>query len=319
MAGQLYSGLPANIVTPAPIAILSSTAANPIVVQTSSPHGLRTGDYVDIVGHSLNIAANCVRQPITFVDATHFSIAINGAAFGTAGGNTGGVRPLSFRNNVATLPINGDAYDMTTYLPGYVAALDRDSYLFSVVGYFEEVAPTIQQFSDAGSGDFWTRVSSPAPGSYLPLLSSTSGFTTPTRWTIPYVHINDIVEIALDTTVGIIGPVSAIAYVFAFGYSYQPIGGSPSFNVPPMVGSAKLVSDPSPGPNLTQSIHLRAIAGNSVDGVANALTLSATVTVGTLVITPYVLPVTTGAATQAGLVQDFLFTAHQYRPTGVNP
>ena len=45
MTGQLYVGMPGNIDNPAAIAITSSTAASPIEIQTSTVHGLTTGDF----------------------------------------------------------------------------------------------------------------------------------------------------------------------------------------------------------------------------------------------------------------------------------
>lgn len=72
----------------APIAISSSTAANPAVVTTAAAHGLTTGDCVVIAGHATNTALNG-GWTATVLTSTTFSIPVLGTA---AGGATGTVR-----------------------------------------------------------------------------------------------------------------------------------------------------------------------------------------------------------------------------------
>ena len=103
MTGQLYGGIPANIVTTNTVNISASTNANPIQITTAAPHRLRTGDVVDIGGHLLNLPANCVNQPVTVVDGVNFTIPIDGTA-AAAGGATGQVVPLAYTQNIATIP-----------------------------------------------------------------------------------------------------------------------------------------------------------------------------------------------------------------------
>lgn len=72
----------------APVAIASSTNANPIVVTTAAVHGLTTGDVVEIAGHLTN--TNAVGTwVVTVLTTTTFSIpqAANGV-----GGATGTVQ-----------------------------------------------------------------------------------------------------------------------------------------------------------------------------------------------------------------------------------
>jgi hypothetical protein len=68
-----------------PVAISSSTAANPSVITTAAAHGFVNGDTVEIVGHPVNTAANG-GWIVTNLTSTTFSIPVLGNAAGTAGG-----------------------------------------------------------------------------------------------------------------------------------------------------------------------------------------------------------------------------------------
>lgn len=69
----------------APVAIASSTAANPSVVTTAAAHGFATGNQVTIVGHATNTAVNGC-WTVTVLSTTTFSVPALGTA---AGGATG--------------------------------------------------------------------------------------------------------------------------------------------------------------------------------------------------------------------------------------
>lgn len=69
----------------APVAISSSTAANPSVITTAAAHGYSTGDQVTIAGHATNTAINGC-WTITVASSTTFSVPALGTA---AGGATG--------------------------------------------------------------------------------------------------------------------------------------------------------------------------------------------------------------------------------------
>lgn len=73
-----------------PKAISSSTDATPIVITTSSSHGYSTGDFVQIFGHTTNVAANGIYK-ITVLTATTFSLQnLNtGANIAGSGGGDG--------------------------------------------------------------------------------------------------------------------------------------------------------------------------------------------------------------------------------------
>ncbi len=70
----------------APIAIASSTNANPTVVTTSEAHGYSTGDVVSITGHGGNTNANGT-WTITVLSSTTFSSPQPGSGTGTASGS----------------------------------------------------------------------------------------------------------------------------------------------------------------------------------------------------------------------------------------
>jgi hypothetical protein len=68
-----------------PVAIASSTAANPSSVTTASVHGLATGDVVEIAGHLVNTALNG-SWPVTVVSTTVFTVPVLGSGVGGASG-----------------------------------------------------------------------------------------------------------------------------------------------------------------------------------------------------------------------------------------
>lgn len=68
----------------APVAITSSTNANPIVVTTPA-HGYTTGDTAEILGHTVNTSANG-GWIVTVLTTTTFSIPVAGVGVGGATG-----------------------------------------------------------------------------------------------------------------------------------------------------------------------------------------------------------------------------------------
>lgn len=68
-----------------PIAISSSTAANPSVITTAAAHGFSTGDQVTIAGHTTNTAVNGC-WTVTSVTSTTFSVPVLGIGAGGASG-----------------------------------------------------------------------------------------------------------------------------------------------------------------------------------------------------------------------------------------
>jgi hypothetical protein len=133
--GQSYNGLPANIAIPGAVAILSSTAANPTVIRTNTPHGMKSGDQSDVTDHATNTGANGFGYIVTFVDSTHFSIPVDTHTY-SAGGATGFVWPQAFTGNSSLLPASGDPFSYLTFRPGMANAADREAWSLTQTGIY---------------------------------------------------------------------------------------------------------------------------------------------------------------------------------------
>lgn len=122
-----YNGKPNNLGGPAAVSILSSTNTSPIVVRTSAPHGLVTGDVVWIYDHQVNIEANG-ESAVDVVDSDHFSIA--GTTGAGAGGATGTVQILTFNPAGTVLPSDAtDDMDAASVNVALEHLLDRTALL----------------------------------------------------------------------------------------------------------------------------------------------------------------------------------------------
>lgn len=74
---------------PATVVIATSSAANPTVITTSAPHGLRSfetgGDLTTIAGHAGSTPALNGVHEVTVIDATHFTVPVAVTVAGTGG------------------------------------------------------------------------------------------------------------------------------------------------------------------------------------------------------------------------------------------
>ena len=68
-----------------PVSIASSTNANPVAVTTATVHGLTSGQFAEIAGHLVNVAANGT-WPVTVTSTTVFTIPVAGSGAGAATG-----------------------------------------------------------------------------------------------------------------------------------------------------------------------------------------------------------------------------------------
>jgi hypothetical protein len=68
-----------------PVAIASSTAADPAAVTTASAHGLTSGQFAEISGHLANTVVNGT-WPVTVTSATVFTVPVAGVAAGAVTG-----------------------------------------------------------------------------------------------------------------------------------------------------------------------------------------------------------------------------------------
>lgn len=281
MPGQLYGGLPGNIANPPVIAISQATNANPIVITTTGAHGLTTGDLVDIFG-SANFGANCVNTPVTVSDATHFTIPINGTTF-VNGGATGNVFPLGYTQNIATIPADGDAHAMATFVPGYQAALDRSAFQRANTGNYKELAPSASGFNDVGSAVYtelsWNIASQAwtAGTFYQP-----ANVNTPSQIAIPNVATIDLVELTLDANV-VVTFTTTLVFAFFYTYTAGTIANTKVAYSDTQIGNQS-------GAQVNTKLSMRGIFGG---GIA-PLTATAPQTVGTLTVSVQVTSLTSG-------------------------
>lgn len=101
VAGEVVSGDAVDIV--------SSTNANPIVVEATA-HGFLTGDVVTIASHLVNTSANGTWR-VTKVDADHFSIAVAGVGIGANTGTATWTGAKNTGTGTAAVYFDGAAYD----------------------------------------------------------------------------------------------------------------------------------------------------------------------------------------------------------------
>lgn len=131
-----YNGIPSNLSGLVPetyVNISSSTNASPIVVTTSSAHGLETGDDTFIYGHRVNTNANG-KWTVTVLSSTTFSL--NGSTGNGVGAATGVSQSLALGPSFQ-IPADGDDFDAAAFDVPYEALGDRTTfgyeYAFPVV------------------------------------------------------------------------------------------------------------------------------------------------------------------------------------------
>lgn len=117
------------------IPIASSTAATPIVVATTAPHGLATGNAIGIVAAPLNVLNNF--WLVTVIDATHFSL--QGSSSGTAQGAGGYV--VSLPNATVLTPTNWPVVPVATTTGPYSSVTVR-GFFGQNIGGPSAVTPT---------------------------------------------------------------------------------------------------------------------------------------------------------------------------------
>ena len=153
-----YNGLSTNVSFPGPISIASSTFTTPIVLTTSSAHGLHVGDQVTISGHAVNVAANgtWVVQSASFGPTT-FSISATGVAIGGATGTTQSLAYAPF-----AIPSDGDLDTASSVTTAFQALADRSAYAALECGAYKLVESVTTQttghFNALWSPTGWTGV-----------------------------------------------------------------------------------------------------------------------------------------------------------------
>jgi hypothetical protein len=192
-----YRGNPKNITNnfATPTGIGGVTVANPATIVTSPAHGLVTGQYAHVYGHTGSTTlVNGVHQ-VTVVDATHFSIPVN--AGGTDSSATGAVQALDFGS--AAIPSDGDEVDAAIVNPSEEFAGDAAAYLGLVTGAWKSAlrsppADAAWQISAVPGVSFMSTVVSGAA------TWTDSGFPA---WTLQTLDVGDVVDVCLTTTMNV--------------------------------------------------------------------------------------------------------------------
>jgi hypothetical protein len=164
-----YKGQAANVTIPAPLAIVSSTDATPIVVTTLA-HGLTSGDTVDIFGHAVNVAANGIGV-VDVITGTTFALRGSAGSGAGAGGATGTVQPRTFVTTVQQ-PSDGDAAAAASIDTPMQAAADREAALLVMTGSGALVDVLTSAHDVTGSAN-WDSVTISSLSTWLNLTGAT--------------------------------------------------------------------------------------------------------------------------------------------------
>lgn len=130
----------------APVAIVSSTAATPIVVTTGT-HGFADGDTVQIGGHD-QLAANGLWQ-ITKVSSTKFSL--NGSTAGAGAGTATGIAWDYSVNPLITIPADGDLAAASSVNPALEGTFNLAPFFMQRVGKYR----LFDRYYAATTDDSW--------------------------------------------------------------------------------------------------------------------------------------------------------------------
>lgn len=250
--GQLGPLLPG---IPVPRTIQSSTGTTPIVVQ-SIGHGLSTGDYVQINGHTVNTQADG-RWEVQKVDADH--VILLGSSSSVSGGATGTIVSLGF-GTPYNVPADGDDNAAGTYLPSAEGTGDRAALLAADMPG-RRLSQLVTNPTDNGASEntAWTETHvMAAQNTWEQVLGPGSSILTIA--TLDNILQFDTVDISLDasflwTDSGGTGDGVTLS-IFS---QYFPWGGS--LPTPTRIsGSAKQVGDVATGVTAGRSgIHLRGV------------------------------------------------------------
>ncbi len=136
--GTANTDHPGNVPSmPVAVNILSSTNTSPIAVTTSTPHGAETGEFVMIVGHLTNTAANGSWRVIR-ISATQVQLV--GSTGSGVGGATGTLHDQCFGSAI-TVPADGDDPTGTVFATPSVGLQDRTAWLNKTMSWERNVYP----------------------------------------------------------------------------------------------------------------------------------------------------------------------------------
>jgi hypothetical protein len=206
------NGIAGNITPPGSIGITGSTNASPIVINTTTPHGLTTGDKVDVTDHTVNTNANGV-WTITRVDATHISL--NGSTGNGVGAGTGAVQPLTYGSTFA-IPSDGDVDNAASVNVALEALADRSAFVLANLSAYK----LSQLFSRVVNDDTYASWESIATNGtlWLPITTVT--------WGILDILSTDFIDVQFDGTCN----VSTSNVSLTLAYANTVPNGTPTFS-----------------------------------------------------------------------------------------
>lgn len=208
-----YKGVAGNVTAGASVSILNSAHSTPIGVTTSAPHGLTTGDVVDIHGHQVNTAANG-NWAVVVANSTQFSLV--GSAGNGVGAATGTVDSLAFNQTVQE-PSDGDAATASSVNNAPMYNADQSAALLGSVGKWKLVDMVAVQRDFSGLVTSWTTINTTAANTWV---QSSPAFET----ICSNVQIGDIVE--LEYHVNVSGGTSGQFYALSLWSTNQAPGAS---------------------------------------------------------------------------------------------
>lgn len=184
-----YNGQPDNIKNnyPAAVNISGTVAGTPPKVNTSTPHGLETGDWVHTKGHHTGVECNGIYS-VTVLSPTQFqpNVVVTGSGDASA---TGTVQPLT--TGTTPIPSDGDDVDAAAVNPCEEETLDRTAFTAAVV----LPSHKLSQIQEAhGGNDPGTSWSSTAVG------SATTWVPSGTIWTLNDLAVGDVVDVMFTST-----------------------------------------------------------------------------------------------------------------------
>jgi hypothetical protein len=229
------NGNPGTIVTAVraatPVAILSSTNATPIVVQTSAAHGRQSGDAVHVSGHLVNTNANG-EWIVTVVDGTHLALTgITPAVGNGVGGATGHVQALSMGATFAIISDGTDDLDASNLNPPPIALADRTAASALWTGAYKLAA--VQPVRDGA----WQIDSGGTPAIWAASVVGTGGTWVASNngsWVLPVgvadgLCAGDLVDIEFTGTMAFVWAAGNPTIGAKLYVNNVPLGGSSSF------------------------------------------------------------------------------------------
>lgn len=231
-----YNGIASRITLPGTLTIasMSGSGTNPTLVTFTTPHGLTTGDTIDLFNIDGNTAGNGT-WPATVTSGSQISIPVTGNGTYT-GILPGQGRPITF-GSTFQVPSDGDLISASNNNAPPESLGDRSAVLLLATGAYKLVNINIQGANDPAVATTWGTVT-----------SSTTSWTAGTSIALPAIPVqkNDFVEVSLTTAAALVSSgfvsVSIGMALFAPGTTgtFSKIAGSGSYLAQPNITALNL-------------------------------------------------------------------------------